>query len=365
MIIPGKLFASFARILEFDPPFTLARFSGTSLEGVGRSRSSLFFVRLVSPDASASEPLCVPVSWLKRLARIAGARNKVELRREGPIVEARINGTTYRTSTEDDHAAPPFPAALEDGRTWALSSADFVRGGAVTVASHAAHASEARAGLHAVHLDGLVSGCDGFRLTQRRPAVDLGGLDALVPLSSVIAAIRLVGSVPPERLECLRTSERIRFCARVPGGVSWELDSPLVDPSLRPPYEKVTESSPGETIVPVDVADLREIWWPFRRDDLRVAIYRDGSLLAWGDLRNGIGTTLHALPAEAPVVILGGTVIKGLVDALPKSGCVAVAVGDRSARIAGEVVGLVREGVPAWVMTELAFTVPEAIQHAA
>lgn len=332
-------------------------------------------------DVLADGDACLPVAWLRRTLKLAG-RKEVALSAEtsGNGMEGRalVGTTRYRTEALPGYDFPTCPEMPAEARRATLCPADFTKGGAVAVVTVFAAKNDSRPALHAVHLGAEATATNGTTLSRKVLVAPLAE-PVLVLLPVVRALLKLVQATDTTSLEIVRDADHVWLVAACENGAQWTLFTRI--PDLTPPNYATIEGQRAacevRSLLTVRGQDLREIWFPWRAMAYAVAIYADGSLVAWGGsgaVQHGIGTTLEAYTDEKPVVVVGSAVLDTIGKRLPDGLITVEAAGD-IATIAGEVGATydvakgsaeLVNGLPAWVHDELVaafqMTAPTAAQ---
>ena len=317
-----------------------------------------------------AEPLpggLVPLRWLATMGKQAGRGSaSFEAVPGSKRIAARVKTSTYGVETSpcgDDFPAVSVPP---DGELVTLSAADWTKGGGVAQAAAFASTDETRPHLYGVYLGIEIAATNGHTLTRREAVAFMPALSGVLPLPAVQAMLKLVAETCPAEL-CAHIDpvgydrRAITFTARAAHGVCWRLTSQLVQgfPDMAELNRVQSDAQDGDgTMVEVDAADLRELWLPLRNTRItELAVYRDGTMLCWGDGEDGIGTTLDAMPTEKPAFVLGMATLPLVAKRLPKAGRVAVRASGHACTIAGEVFMQMRhESLPDYVSQALAAT---------
>jgi len=342
-----------------------------------------FALRYLDPGEPLPEGL-VPLRWLANMAKQAGRGSaSFEAVPGGKRIAARVKTSTYGVDVSPcgddfpDVAAPPTTHTAVP-----LSVADWSAGGGVVEAVGFASPDATRERLYGVYLGIEIAATNGHMLKRCEAVGFMPALSGVLPLPAVQAVLRLVAETCPTEMVAhvgpptkkMHTDDReIVLTARAEHGVVWRLVTTLVHgfPDMNElnrvqsmaEHMMVDGAVVDSTLVEVDAADMRELWLPLRTTrSMELAVYKDGTMLCWGDGTNGIGTTLRAMPTEKPAFVLGLATLPLIAKRLPPKGRVKVRTSGlgHSCTIAGEVFMQMRhESLPEYVQQSLAVAFAE------
>jgi len=365
-MIANALFASMLSLANTNarvPVLNTARMTADAVEMVGDDTGYHLRFEPRDGEALATDDCCVQVSWLRRAFRLAGKKpvSFTSFVGNGGAggVSAKIGKTGYDASAIAGSEFPGFPTLPSAATRTKLSPADFTKGGAVTAVALSASTNDRRRDYNAVHFGAEATATDGCALS-RRPLVGPVAESLLLPLPAVNALLKLVQKTNATSLELVRepNSDRACFVAECESGAHWTLFVHLSDATV-PDYAKINRQRDACTSairLTVRGEDLRDLWLPWKRVNYIVALFADGSLVAWGPSADeGIGTTLTAPTDAKPVVMLGAAVLDKLGKRLP-DGLLTVEVTGDLVTIGGETFARYNNGpdLPGWVREELA-----------
>lgn len=348
MRINGKLLALFASLggdhKSAMPALAHALVSGNRLEATDLHVSLSVVLDDAGDDAEETH-IAVPLDWLQQVGRVAGKKADVVLRHDAAGVNVAVRATwpdggnvqsagnrrslgTYGMVAEDfpvvDHPAVASQAWRE------LAVVDWSKGGAVACAAPFASADQTRphiCGLRIVGRD--VQATDEHKLACHVLATDaFAGVDKILPNTAVKMILKLVDATAPRSLNVsfgmtgVNNVTSVAWFTAQCVDYQWTVCTTLLDGASFPPIGKVVdELDKLSACASIPVADLRDLWKPFGKH-CKLAIYRDGSVTAWGEPEEGIGTSLTAY-AE-PVITLGMDNLLPVLGALPKGGVVGM-----------------------------------------
>jgi len=307
----------------------------------------------------------VPREWLRDVARLAGNKALVTLDASGGFVTAK-HGAKGALRVADNSGPRDVPVpALPAGPWRAQRAADFAKGGAYAVLASVASADVHRPIFGVlVTSEGVAYATDGTKLANRAvPA--WGDAPVLVPSNVLAIACKLASVTDTRHVHVTTTRDgTLAWLHGTAPGCTWTLYTKTRPANEYPAVDAVQAQTNGlDADVSVDADDLRAMWHVYRGDraDGRIAVFRDGTLLAWSStMEAGFGSTVTAPPAEPPAVILGCANLAALMrsKALPTTGAVPLRYASAASNttpvtLAGETLMPCNVEVPPWVLSDV------------